>query len=521
MRFAALLLLVVVVVAACGDDTAAEGTEQPTTSVPASTPIDPATSTTEASRSTSSTMAADPSGDPEVVALDLPWHRDSRGAEDAAAAVDEFVEFVGFEQPVELSGIPIAGATEGRVEIRPLWDGLAVDREAPPSSFAWSPTIAVVALTGDGRWVVTGATSPAIVVDDPWMARAVAPPMYVRFTHKLGNSAEVVASLWSSEAADMVDSAVVNSGSGVFASGSFDAVMTWPEDLRGPAILMVESRSRSSTNAVTTISIELADTTAASDRPLPPTVLGPVGDQRVDIEYQPGVRLTLHEPGQCEDDRWPVIVTGGPSRTSFADGFSERGYLVAVVDWRTPGYSAPTLSADSLSAISFAVNDLSVAVRWLRAHAEELCLDADKVVAMGFSFGGITSLSLAYTEGELEPGSVVTVDPLGPPAELRSVPTVVPPGLEIYSEEPDAAVSFGGFALADSIEAGEPPSMLVHGRNDATVPIALAEQTCAAASAVGVVCELVAHDAGHGVPPDTFDSVDDFIGRVLGDIEAD
>jgi predicted esterase len=63
--------------------------------------------------------------------------------------------------------------------------------------------------------------------------------------------------------------------------------------------------------------------------------------------------------------------------------------------------------------------------------------------------------------------------------------------------------------------------LLVHGRNDSTVPFALAEQTCVAASTVGVLCELVAHDAGHGVPPDTFDDVSDFIGRVLGDIEAD
>ena len=318
-------------------------------------------------------------------------------------------------------------------------------------------------------------------------------------------------SIWTDDGELVAGPSTVSSGSGVFAAGTFDAVLSWPEERRGPAVLIAEVRGTNGTLAVTTVAIELAETTQPFAGPQPATVLGPVGDQRVDIEYQRGVRLTLHEPGPCDGELRPVVATGGPGGPVFAEAFAERGYVVANVSWRTPGYTEPSLSAESLRAVSFAVNDLAVAVQWLRFHAEELCLDEDRITAMGHSFGGITALSLAYSAGELESGELVSVDALGPAAEVGDPPPGSPPGLEHVDQRPNAVVSFSGFALADTIEAGEPPAMLVHGRNDSTVPFALAEQTCAAAAAVAVVCELVPHDAGHGIVEDRFDAVDAFL----------
>ncbi len=79
-------------------------------------------------------------------------------------------------------------------------------------------------------------------------------------------------------------------------------------------------------------------------------------------------------------------------------------------------------------------------------------------------------------------------------------------------------MSFSGFALPDLIEEGEPPAILFHGRNDSTVPFVLAEQTCAAATAVGVTCELVPHDAGHSRADDidaAWDVIAEFLEREM------
>ena len=447
----------------------------------------------------------------------MPWHLDGRGADDPATALGEFLDFFDFDERTEFVGLPPADASEGLVEIRPPFEGAPIDPDAtPPADDVWSSTHVTLERSSEIGWVVTGAASPAVVVETPFDAQQVASPLDVRVTNRLAGE-PVTLSMWSGATPVARWS---GSGSGVFAVGTSDVVLRWADDLRGPAVLIGEASRLGGVVAVTTVTVVLADTTEPDDRAQPATVLGPVGEQRVGIEYQRGVRLTLHEPGPCDGTRRPVVVTGGPQSITFADEFTERGYVVADVAWRTPGYSGSEIDADAIRAVSFAVNDMGVAVQWLRAHADELCLAADRIVAMGYSFGGITSLSLAYTVGELEPGGVIAVDPLisdGAVPVDQEPPPGPPPGLDVYSNDPDVAVSFGGFVLADTIDAGEPPAMLVHGRNDQTVPFALAEATCAAATAVGVTCELVAHDDGHAIPEESFDDVDAFISRMFDD----
>ena len=276
---------------------------------------------------------------------------------------------------------------------------------------------------------------------------------------------------------------------------------------------------------MTSVAVELAERDEPADGALASTVLGPVGDQRRRIEYQPRVRLSLSEPGPCAGPLRPAIVTG--SGHQFAEWFVERGYVVAHVHWRLPGYTN-YLSPGSLYALLYAVNDLGVGVRWLRAHAEELCLHPDRVVGMGYSMEGITALALAFSEGEVAAGDVVDPDIAGGPAEVPDAvsefgppPTGPPTGLALYPGTLDAVVAFAGFALGGTIDAGEPPALLVHAPNDAMVPFSLSEETCAAADTVGVVCELIAHGSGHGVPEETFDAVDEFLTRILSGSAGD
>jgi predicted esterase len=236
-------------------------------------------------------------------------------------------------------------------------------------------------------------------------------------------------------------------------------------------------------------------------------------DQYYPIEYAPGFRLRVTEPAPCDAVLRPAIV----SANSYISGdLVERGFV--VVDVRSDGPGSRTFDAQFLQAISDVSARLGIAVQWLRAHANEFCVAPDAIAVSGYSYGALAALALAYSDGEHEAGELVAVDLLGPPVVSETRLIAPPAELAGFSNDPNAVVSHAGFALADDIDTGEPPLLMFHGRNDLTVPFALAEQTCTAALAVDVVCEMIAHDQGHAFAEDNQEAVDfvaDFLARVM------
>jgi dipeptidyl aminopeptidase/acylaminoacyl peptidase len=184
------------------------------------------------------------------------------------------------------------------------------------------------------------------------------------------------------------------------------------------------------------------------------------------------------------------------------------GQGFVVVDVRTDGPESRTFDAQFLQEVTDVSARIGIAVQWLRAHADEFCVAPEAIAVTGYSYGGIAVLALAYTDGEVEAGELVVVDPMGAPVVSQTRPIPVPVELAAFSNDPDAVVAHAGFALADTIDAGEPPALLFHGRNDPQIPFALAEQTCAAAQAVDIVCEIVAHDEGHAFAEDNLEAVE-------------
>lgn len=94
--------------------------------------------------------------------------------------------------------------------------------------------------------------------------------------------------------------------------------------------------------------------------------------------------------------RHPAIVCihGGGFRAGSRKGYlglcvrlAQHGYVAATVDYRlSPGVQFPA-----------AVNDVKAAVRYLRANAERLSIDADRIGAMGGSAGAHLALFLGLT----------------------------------------------------------------------------------------------------------------------------
>ena len=171
-----------------------------------------------------------------------------------------------------------------------------------------------------------------------------------------------------------------------------------------------------------------------------------------------------------------------------------------------------------LVALDHSVHDLAVAVQWLRAHADELCIDPDRIAAAGNSFTAITSLSLAYTYGELNEGDTLTIEGLDGSAIVPEALPGPPEGLASYSNDVAAVVSFSGFALPETIDPGEPPALLIHGRDDpgspSLSPSRPALRRPRSASAVSSCPTIGATDSPKTSPP-RCDRIDVFLSREL------
>lgn len=191
--------------------------------------------------------------------------------------------------------------------------------------------------------------------------------------------------------------------------------------------------------------------------------------------------LDLYEPAGDTATARPTLVWihgGGFVSGTRTDGqiprlarsMALRGYVSVSISYRLRTPAA--FSADQTGGVRDAVHDARAAVRWVRANSAALRLDTARIAFVGSSAGAITALFGAYesTWGEGTSGS---------------------PG---FSSNVRAVVDFWGSLPggADSLmQAGEPPLLIFHGTEDATVPFVEAQQLVARATQVGIPHRLV------------------------------
>lgn len=251
------------------------------------------------------------------------------------------------------------------------------------------------------------------------------------------------------------------------------------------------------------------------------------------VEYgsPPGFRpllLDLYRPARDPQHPAPVVVFlhGGGWRVGRRDRFGpafagwrvgpfdrlvRAGFAVASLDYRLSGEAV----------FPAQLHDGKAALRWLRAHAGELGLDAGRVVLWGESAGGHLAALLALTDGRPEwegdvgePGPGVTVagvvDWYGP-ADLRTMqrqsrPDAVSAPDAVDSREalligapvPQAAERAAAASPVSHVSAAAPPFLLAHGTADRFVPSGQSEQLAAALRAHGCRVSLrLVDDADH------------------------
>lgn len=192
--------------------------------------------------------------------------------------------------------------------------------------------------------------------------------------------------------------------------------------------------------------------------------------------------------------------------------FARAGYVVASIEYRT-----------SNEAIFPAqLIDVKSAVRFLRAHAKEYCVDPDRIYSMGESAGGTMASLLGVTgnQKELDQGDHLdqssavqgvvdyygVVDLSDASAERDRMSAAVNPSNDVpyFAFEEFLGVGYG---KAEAEKAGAiryisektPPFMILHGTKDTVVPMAQSEKLYDALQKEGIPCEFAAVEgAAHG-----------------------
>lgn len=193
--------------------------------------------------------------------------------------------------------------------------------------------------------------------------------------------------------------------------------------------------------------------------------------------------------------------------------FAKRGYAVASISY----------SVTARTVFPMQIEDAKLGIRWLRAHAEELGIDPDRMIAMGESAGGflcslvgLTGHDSPYDVGEyLEYSSavqgVVPFYPVTDSSRFSVDPELVPP-------RPDNTPLP---VLPELVKDDAPPFLFLHGTADSQVPPVQSEYLYNALQEKGIRSELyILEGAEHAdapfFQPEVKQIILDFMDSVLG-----
>ena len=196
-------------------------------------------------------------------------------------------------------------------------------------------------------------------------------------------------------------------------------------------------------------------------------------------------------------DRTPAILfffgggwNNGETKSFFPHSayFASRGMVAITPDYRVKNRQKTTPFES--------VADAKSAVRWVRAHATELGIDPNRIVAAGSSAGGHVAAATALLPNLDEPNEKLAISSI--PNALVLFNPVIDTSAAGYGHE-RLGERWQEISPLQHVRAGLPPTILFHGTADKTVPYANAVAFEAAMKAAGNRVELVTiRGEGHG-----------------------
>ncbi len=230
-----------------------------------------------------------------------------------------------------------------------------------------------------------------------------------------------------------------------------------------------------------------------------------------DVEYgkagERSLKLDIYKPAKPAAEKLPVVVwihgggwRGGNKSSGgrLMDLVGSGNYVGVSVGYR--------LSGEAIWPAQ--IHDCKAAIRWVRAHAEENCIDPERIGLWGSSAGGHlvsllgTSADVAELEGNNGSPGVSSkvkcvVDFCGPSKlnEFKHPAIVLLFGTEEHHEAQSQVAS-----PVSHVSKNDPPFLIVHGTKDTTVPISQAELFYEALKKADVDATFIKIEGGgHGI----------------------
>lgn len=215
----------------------------------------------------------------------------------------------------------------------------------------------------------------------------------------------------------------------------------------------------------------------------------------------------------------------------YAEKYLRAGYSVISINYRLARTEDPN------SQWPAQLQDVQLALRWIREHAEQLRIDPDRICAFGDSAGGHLALFLGALR-DSRPGDRSSIFPAQSP-QVRCVVNMFGPAdlthpkfVDVFKNPP----LFGGRSYAEapelwrdaspleSIESDMAPTLVIQGLRDDIVDVDISNNLVERLTEKGVTHEYITFDGGHWFqglnPPSLKSKIDnqalDFVRLVLG-----
>ena len=204
---------------------------------------------------------------------------------------------------------------------------------------------------------------------------------------------------------------------------------------------------------------------------------------------RPGV-LLIHGGGWLEGDK--------STQRGAALGLTQSGYVAIAVGYR--------LAKDDASRYPAQADDVRRAVRWVRAHADEVGVDPARLGVLGYSAGGHLAAVLGTTDPKgtgSDPlkgyssrvncvvdcsGPSDFTDESSPPLSPATSWMVLNLFGKAHAEAPDA---YRDASPVAHVDANSAPTLIIHGTADDIVPVDQSRRLRDALTRAGVEVKLV------------------------------
>ncbi len=215
--------------------------------------------------------------------------------------------------------------------------------------------------------------------------------------------------------------------------------------------------------------------------------------------------VDIYEPAGDKLKKRPAIlwIHGGGFRkgkndkqqryiVSMANAFAHRGYVCFSINYRV----RDDPKADKTGTMTDALEDAMKGLQWVRANSKKYNIDKHKIIVGGGSAGGMIAVNLCYKDEKENDswdnsGVIGLVNLWGSPDESWRMST---------------------------IDAGDPPTIIVHGTDDESVPFVNTERLAAELKNAGVKHEVVAIAGARHTPASHMEEFNINISRFLFDL---